>query len=291
MSMEAYDHEEFGPRRWADFRIHPGAWFDRVFSELSEPEKVAWLELLTLAIASYPSGRVGFCSDRQLASLLDIKEAIFSSVLKTTQNLWMVEVCNKAVVPCFLDYDHGDYTQIPDKSKSGIRYKEMTFPGLYSYFSDARISPIGERGWQTKPGSQNEKDNWDAVLRGPCGLLHQRMEKGLKNQYHPLFTGETPICQWSEHILPMSTYFITGAFDPQAIVASYKGLSLWESNPEKVHATIWSAWVDLEIWMHGALSTSMIRDKTKVLGEPKEMPPLGPTIGATHSFDHQFVSV
>lgn len=251
--------ESMSPRDWASYGSHPGIWFRDTFSELRSTEKAAWLELLTLAIASYPTGKVGFCSERQIARLFQLDESAFSSTLRKAQDHWLVEVSHKAVVPYFTEYD--DRPVVPicdvlDNSKEGALYKEMTFPGIFRYYPDR------QQCWFVEDGKQNsvvgQRDLLDAVLSEPLALLRERMRMARAGALSPDITNESPICWWANYVLPADTRMVEfnpsskEPFNIREVIWEYKGLALWEGY--RIIRTIGRAWEELETWMQKALT-------------------------------------
>lgn len=249
---------------WTEDAIHPGVWFAETYPNLTESEKMVWIDLLTLALASYPTGRFGFCSYSQVAATLSLDDESFWCALQKAHTCSLVEVQEKAIVPTSLDYGDEWIRENPDEKKYGVRYKEMVFPGLYTYRWDGTVSLIAAQSVYGRSKSEAEREAWDAALEGPHKLLRRIMRHGLARNLSPFITKMSPIGPWTKSPLPMSTQLVPDRFDIEGIVAGYKGLALWKEDPVGIDRAVRLAWRELESWIEGRC----VREKNPANGLP-----------------------
>ena len=166
---------------WASQGLHPGWWFLEGFKDLGSEEQVAWLELLTLAINLYPSGRALFLSNEQTADLLDVPVPALATVL--------TEASKRRVLERVKTYTREDIRDAPLFQHAfsgqedyfgrleGVKFYrggyEVTFPSLFTY-----SEPLEVGGWLVKKGPLTLalKRDLDAALERPLELLRPRIK-------------------------------------------------------------------------------------------------------------------
>jgi hypothetical protein len=164
---------------WASLGLHPGWWFTLGFPNLSTEGQIAWLELLTLAISTYPLGRVMFNNYNFMAYDLDLNldEIALRSALHEATALGVVgyERIGTIITPKNHIFGRIDYAGLIRPELEGTLRAfghEFSFPGIYTYGESLETG-----GWLVKEGpiSQAQRRELEAVLEKPLELLRGRL--------------------------------------------------------------------------------------------------------------------
>jgi hypothetical protein len=200
---------------------HPGWWFGGDFDKLTTSEKEAWLELLTLGVASY-GGLIAFCSIKQLSAWLDIGEANLAFVLKKALDRWMIELREMVLIPVSgrsLPLHRIAQGELPPsalkliekKSHKVVRFYLLTFPGCYSYNTGPLEQKISE-SWEQETGYDRiDKSALAVNLKEPCELLQRRLSRDKLNEYRTQIVVENPQGNTAIIRLPLEASYYIGS--------------------------------------------------------------------------------
>jgi hypothetical protein len=206
----------------AYLETHPGWWFRDIYSSLDKQEKIAWLELLPLAIAPPPTGGGAmFYSLEQLACFLNVDERSLTNVLKKGITHLLIHFAKTTLIPAYglkqPGFCHIDKERIPPEALRKIdvdgnvaRLYFMFFNG----FDREQINPLSQKLKASRAtligrGEVNEHMlNLD--LKEPLLLLEERLSDQ-KPGHSILEMGEGPYGHRSPINLPVTTLYLLGA--------------------------------------------------------------------------------
>lgn len=218
---------------------HPGWWFKEVFSGLTKEEKVAWLELLTLAVASTPRGMAFFCSVGQLASWLGVNESGLASALEKAMKRLLIEIREAVFIPepgksvqlrkvTKAELPASSQKLIEEGSKKILRYYAIAFPGFHADNTNLLEQELCSKWEQDTGYCRMNPTELDHHLEEPFHLLQERLAAGKETGFRTHTIIESPMGNPSSIKLPQPpVYFI----DSEAEVEDRLSPKYWDLLP------------------------------------------------------------
>jgi hypothetical protein len=199
-------------------------WFRDIYFELDHDEKIAWLELRTLANITTPScgGQVNFVSLDQIAAILSVDEQVLARVLQIGQAKAKIEVFEKAIVPASISLLRKPSVRSWSKeaesrldaeliwTKYCARYRSILFPGIFEYFRE-KPRDQEEHVGPTSLGEQ-EMQAINGVLAEARDLLQERLEATTFGIPPRQILERSPIRSCKPEELPASVFLFDEAF-------------------------------------------------------------------------------
>lgn len=199
-----------------------GTWFKDIFCDLKPEYRLAWLDLLALAMDSSGAGQINYVSNDQVAGMLGMDVDIFENVVEIGRQRGKIEVVERTIVPAIALLKVGGSMPPEDHSRNTFldarlyyanpcaRYTSMIFPGAYEYFRENPIHHGKYEELKSRTDEISPELRW--MIKEAYDLYRQRLESPPINIPSLDIFKKGPFCVCKPEELPESIIIYDEAF-------------------------------------------------------------------------------